>query len=45
MFAFFGAGWFARQQLAAWHEIPGVRCAAGGKLLGEVTRDKLGSIA
>ncbi len=27
-FAFFGAGWFGRLQLAAWHEIPGVRCAA-----------------
>jgi len=27
-FAFFGAGWFGRLQLAAWHEVPGVRCAA-----------------
>jgi predicted dehydrogenase len=27
-FAFFGAGWFARLQLAAWHELGGVRCVA-----------------
>jgi D-apiose dehydrogenase len=27
-FAFFGAGWFARMQLSAWHELPGVECAA-----------------
>jgi predicted dehydrogenase len=26
--AFFGAGWFGRLQLAAWHELPGVTCAA-----------------
>ncbi len=27
-FGFFGAGWFARLQLAAWHELAGAQCVA-----------------